>query len=82
MVPSIIHREPMIFLRNFPLVTSLPKMVRNFTARRAGGSETALRSQPGSHGASQSWLLGVPKESGVPPFLLLLTASSLLKAFS
>jgi len=31
------------------------------------GSETAKRSQPGSHDCEAPWLLGVPKESGVPP---------------
>ena len=39
-------------------------MVRNFTARRAGGSETALRSQPGSHEVALS-------EPGFPPKILL-----------
>ena len=33
-------------------------MVRNFTTRRAGGSETALRSQPGSREAALRGLRG------------------------
>jgi hypothetical protein len=39
-------------------------MVRNFTARRAGGSETAKRSQPGNREAVLRGLRGNP---GVPP---------------
>jgi hypothetical protein len=44
-------------------------MVRNFPSRRAGGSETAKRSQPGNREAVLGGLREVPKESGVPPII-------------
>ena len=40
-------------------------MVRNFTSRRAGGSETALRSQPGSREAALRGLRGQRPQRGL-----------------